>query len=150
MKQRKVKSGEELGRVAAEIGGQLQGGSILYLVGGLGAGKTTFVQALARFFGVTRPVTSSTFVLMSSYAVKKHPSIRKLIQVDLYRLTPEQVRDEALITELLGEFYPNDRLTVIEWADRLDKKTAPAGWWVQFEHTDPATRVVRWEYGTST
>lgn len=151
-----VRSAEEMGRLAAELGGQLQPGAIVYLTGELGAGKTTFVAALARFFGVTRPVTSSTFVLMSSYAVKSHPVINKLIHVDLYRLTPEQVRGEALVGDLFDEppspkvSASQGQITVIEWADRLDKKSLPAGWWVWFEHVDPATRVVRWEYGPRT
>lgn len=150
MEQRTVKSVAEMGQLAAEIGQQLQPSAVLYLVGELGAGKTTFVQGLAAFLGVTRPVTSSTFVLMSSYAVTTHPVIRKLVQVDLYRLTPEQVRGEAVVAELLSGSAVPERLTVVEWADRLDKKTTPHGCWIHFEHVDPTTRVVRWDYGPRT
>lgn len=150
MEQRTVKSVAEMGQLAADVGGQLQPGAIVYLVGELGAGKTTFVQGLAAFLGITRPVTSSTFVLMSSYNVTTHPVIKKLVQVDLYRLTPEQVRGEAVVAELLSGSAGPERLTVIEWADRLDKKTVPKGWWIHFEHVDPTTRVVRWNYGAST
>ncbi len=145
VKTRIVKSPMEMGQLAAEVGQQLQPGAIVYLVGELGAGKTTFVQALAGFFGVTRPVTSSTFVLMSSYRIVAQPSIQKMIHVDLYRLTTEQAQHEPLVAELLIEAKEKERITVIEWADRLDKATAPVGWWMQFEHTDPTTRVVRWE-----
>lgn len=150
MEQRTVKSVEDMGRLTAEIGQQLPPGTIVYLVGELGAGKTMFVQGLAAFLGVARPVTSSTFVLMSSYHVTTHPVIKKLVQVDLYRLTLEQVRSEVVVAELLSGSAAPERLTVIEWADRLDKTTVPQGCWIHFEHVDPTTRVVRWEYGART
>lgn len=150
MQRREVKNLAEMQPLAAEIGRELDSGAVLYLVGELGAGKTTFAQALADFFKVARPVTSSTFVLMSSYLVKGHPLIRTLLHVDLYRLTPEQAQHEPLVAELLAEAKEKERITVIEWADRLEKKTVPAGWWVRFEHVDLTTRVVTWEYGTIT
>lgn len=150
MERREVTSVEEMHRLATEVGGQLQPGDALYLVGELGAGKTTFVQGLAAFFGVERPVTSSTFVLMSSYAITNQPAVQKLVHLDLYRLTAQQVRAEPLVGHVLSTESRMGRVTVVEWADRLDPETTPAGWWVQFEHRDPTTRVVTWKYGSLT
>ena len=150
MNKREIKSVAEMSQLAAEIGQQLRPGMIVYLVGELGAGKTTFVQALARFLGVSRPVTSSPFVLMSSYVVKNQPVIQKLVHLDLYRLTVQQVRAELLVQQVLSTESRVGRVTVVEWADRLDKQATPEGWWIKFEHRDPTTRVVTWEYGPST
>lgn len=148
MEKREVKSVEEMSQLAAEVGSRLRSGSILYLVGELGAGKTTFVRGLAAFFGVERPVTSSTFVLMSSYGITNQPAIQKLVQLDLYRLRPEQAQVEPLFKQVLSAESRAGRVTVVEWADRLDKSSVPEGWWVRFEHVDPTTRIVMWEYGT--
>ncbi len=54
--------GERLGRAC-------RGGEAILLSGGLGAGKTTFVQGLARGLGVPpgTAVTSPTFVLHNQY-----------------------------------------------------------------------------------
>ncbi len=61
------------------------GATLLCLEGDLGAGKTTFTQALARALGVTDGVLSPTFVI-----AKRHPinwnGLTNLIHVDAYRL----------------------------------------------------------------
>jgi len=44
-------------------------GDVLLLIGGLGAGKTTFAQGFAAALGVTGPVTSPTFTLLRQYEV---------------------------------------------------------------------------------
>lgn len=149
MKRREVGSADEMGRLATEIGPQLRPGAIIYLVGELGAGKTTFVQALAQWLGVKRTVTSSTFVLMSSYATNGRGGIQKLVHIDLYRLTSAQARGEAIVNEALktGRL---DKITVIEWADRLGDEFGSGrrpGWWVWFEYGAGAdSRVVKWNY----
>jgi tRNA threonylcarbamoyladenosine biosynthesis protein TsaE len=68
--------GERLGAVA-------QGGEVLLLRGGMGAGKTTLVRALARGLAVTRPdrVSSPTYNICV-----EHPGPYPLVHVDLCRL----------------------------------------------------------------
>ena len=52
---------------AVKIAKKLKGGEILALSGTLGSGKTSFTKALAKELGVSRTVTSPTFVLMQQY-----------------------------------------------------------------------------------
>ena len=66
--------GERLGRV-------LQAGDCVALVGELGAGKTAFVQGLARGLGVGGRVASPTFTI-----VNEHDGRVPLFHVDFYRL----------------------------------------------------------------
>jgi tRNA threonylcarbamoyladenosine biosynthesis protein TsaE len=102
--------GERLGRALAV-------GDVLALVGPLGAGKTTFVQGLARGLGVPsdRHVASPTFAL-----VNEHPGRVALVHADLYRIASER---ELLELGLDDAF---DRAAVaIEWLDRFPE-VAPA------------------------
>jgi tRNA threonylcarbamoyladenosine biosynthesis protein TsaE len=80
---RDIRSLEETAALAAEVSVLLTPGSVLLLTGDLGAGKTTFVQALARTYGITRTVTSPTFTLANEYPI---PAGGKLVHYDLYRL----------------------------------------------------------------
>jgi tRNA threonylcarbamoyladenosine biosynthesis protein TsaE len=104
-------SSDETQELAARLGRQLRVGDVIGLSGTLGAGKTTFVQGLARGLGVppSRHVGSPTFAL-----VNEHPGRIGLVHVDFYR-----VRSEAELPELgLAEAY--DRAaTAIEWAERF-------------------------------
>jgi tRNA threonylcarbamoyladenosine biosynthesis protein TsaE len=84
---------------------------VLALTGPLGAGKTTFVQGLARGLGVPpeRHVASPTFAL-----VNEHPGRVPLVHADLYRI--EDARELAE----LGLVDAFDRAAVaIEWLDRF-------------------------------
>ena len=53
--------------LGAALARQLLPGDVLVLEGDLGAGKTLFVQSLARTLGVEGEVTSPTFNLMNVY-----------------------------------------------------------------------------------
>ncbi len=86
-------------------------GVVIALDGDLGAGKTTFTQALAASLGVNRPVTSPTFTLVCEYELA---SGRRLVHMDLYRLKSSADLDA------LGfyEYLQSDDLICIEWPDR--------------------------------
>jgi tRNA threonylcarbamoyladenosine biosynthesis protein TsaE len=102
--------GERLGRALAV-------GDVLALVGPLGAGKTTFVQGVARGVEVAadRHVASPTFAL-----VNEHPGRVPLVHADLYRINDARELDE------LGLADAFDRAAVaIEWLDRFPD-VAPA------------------------
>ena len=67
--------GEELGR-------SLPSGAVLSFEGELGAGKTTFIRAIARGLGVTLPATSPTYALVHRYQGRRGP----VFHLDCYRL----------------------------------------------------------------
>jgi len=100
-------AGEALGSVAVA-------GTVIGLVGDLGAGKTLFVQGLARGIGVpaqTR-VVSPTFTLINVYLGGRLP----LHHADLYRLEREVELDEIGLDEVMR----GDGVVAVEWADRFD------------------------------
>ena len=66
-----------------EIGAKLKGGEVLALRGDLGAGKTTFIQGLAKGLGIRKTIVSPTFIIVRRYPVSDG---RQFYHVDLYRL----------------------------------------------------------------
>jgi len=97
--------------LGAALSRALPDGSVVALIGTLGAGKTALVQAVAAAEGFPRSeVTSPTFVLVNEY-----PGARKMYHLDTYRLAGD---DEFLA---LGpeEFFESSGLTFVEWADRF-------------------------------
>ncbi len=99
-----------LGKLLADL---LPPGTVVALIGTLGAGKTRLVQSVAGALGVPREeVTSPTFVLVNEYFGGRLP----VYHFDAYRLLDE---DEFLE---LGpeEYFDGAGLTFVEWADRVE------------------------------
>jgi len=95
---------------------QTSGAYILALEGDLGAGKTTFTQALARVLEVSDTVQSPTYILMKAYPID-FKGFTKLIHIDAYRLEkPEE------FAALKPENFLHDphALVVVEWPERLE------------------------------
>jgi tRNA threonylcarbamoyladenosine biosynthesis protein TsaE len=107
----RVGTAADMTALGQRLGGALEVGDMVGLIGPLGAGKTTFVQGVARGLEVPadRHVASPSFAL-----VNEHPGRVPLVHADFYRL-----RDKAELRELgLDEAY--DRAAVlVEWLDRF-------------------------------
>ena len=78
--------------------------------GDLGAGKTTFIQALCEVKKVTDSVSSPTFSLINEYAY----SGGKIYHIDLYRIKDE---DEAIRAGVEDCLYSGD-ICLVEWPER--------------------------------
>jgi len=65
---------------------ETNGATLITLSGELGAGKTTFTQAVARALGVEEVVTSPTFVIEKVYGIPEGGKFERLIHIDAYRL----------------------------------------------------------------
>ena len=125
-------SAEETQALGAELGRAAQAGDVLLLIGQLGAGKTTFVQGIARGLGVQGPVTSPSFVIAN-----EHQGRIPLYHVDLYRL--ERVEPE--LWESLEEHLYGDGVTAVEWAERLPDQLRDGATLVRFELREPGRRI---------
>jgi tRNA threonylcarbamoyladenosine biosynthesis protein TsaE len=105
---------EETRALAAALAAVLPVDLTLALHGDLGVGKTTFVQGLARGFGVSEAVTSPTFNLCRFYR-GVGPGGRNLAHLDAYRLEqPGQA--EAL---LLEDFLVTPYCLAVEWPEKI-------------------------------
>ncbi len=96
--------------LATELAAALPPDSTLALHGDLGVGKTTFVQGLARSFGITDHVTSPTFGIYTLY--RGH---RTLVHLDAYRL--ETTREIENL--LLEDYLISPWCLAIEWPEKI-------------------------------
>jgi tRNA threonylcarbamoyladenosine biosynthesis protein TsaE len=123
---------ERLGKALAEL---LPPGTVVGLIGTLGAGKTRLVQAVATALGVPEGgVTSPTFVLVNEYRGGRIP----LYHFDTYRL-----KDDDEFLELgPEEYFDSDGISFVEWADRVEH-LLPDDWLeIAIEVTGETTRRV--------
>lgn len=121
--------GHALGRVA-------EPGTLLALIGPLGAGKTQLAKGVAEGLGIAGVVNSPTFILMNEHAGRL-----RLYHVDAYRLGDPE---EAAAAGLLDERQAGG-VTVIEWADRLDGWLADERLEIRIERgASESARELRW------
>ena len=99
-------------RLGAALGAVLVPGDLVVLEGGLGAGKTFLVRAIARALGVASsvPVTSPTFAL-----VHELPARVPLVHSDLYRLRSAAELEELGLVDRIG----HDAVVLVEWGERF-------------------------------
>ncbi len=104
--------------LAARLHPLLAAGDVILLGGDLGAGKTAFVQGLARAMGIVGPVTSPTFTLVRLY---DSASGVRLLHADVYRL--DHLHDVADLG--LAELLEDNTVAVIEWGEAAAPVLAP-------------------------
>ncbi len=86
-------------------------GGLLLLVGPLGAGKTTLVQALGRALGSAAQISSPTYTLIHEYPTPEG----LLVHIDAYRLP----NAETLLDLGLEDYLERARLVAVEWGEAL-------------------------------
>jgi tRNA threonylcarbamoyladenosine biosynthesis protein TsaE len=114
-----VAAGERFGR-------RLAAGTVVALVGPLGAGKTHFVKGVCRGLGVADParVNSPTFVLVNEYSGRV-----PVFHLDAYRL-----RSEGELFEIgWDEMLESGGVVLLEWADRVPGALPAGAITVRFE-----------------
>jgi len=126
-------SPEQTRQLGMELGRLIKEGTVVYLQGGLGAGKTCFAQGVAAGLEVPEelPVTSPTFVIMNQY-----PGRVALYHFDLYRLSGSDDLEAIGAEELLGL----QGACLVEWPQQCDLQ-GPA-LWVEFTVEEGTRRII--------
>lgn len=101
-------SPEETMNFSEQMAVYLQPGDVLTLSGDLGAGKTIFTKGLAKGLGIREMVNSPTFTIVKEY----HSGRLPLYHMDVYRISD----DEDIGLE---DYFEQDGVTVIEWAENI-------------------------------
>lgn len=97
--------------IAEKLSSELRAGDCLCMYGDLGAGKTAFVQGLAKGLGVSDYVNSPTFTIVNEYEGRF-----MLYHFDVYRISdPDEMFDIGF-----DEYLNNDGICVIEWAELIE------------------------------
>lgn len=105
---------------------------VFALVGDLGSGKTAFVRAFLRTFGVEGRIASPTFVIIKNYELGiKNQEFKKVYHVDCYRLE----NPEELLALGFKEILENlENIVLIEWAEKVKDLLPKETIWLYFEH----------------
>ena len=99
-------SPDETQAFAADMAKRLSAGDVLCLYGDLGAGKTAFVQGLAKGLGIDEPITSPTFTIVNEYEGRL-----PLYHFDVYRIADSDEMYEVGF----DEYVYGEGVSVIEW-----------------------------------
>ena len=105
-------------QVGALLAGLLEPGDRLFLIGEIGAGKTTLARAIGATLQADPPLTSPTFVLMS-----EHHGTMPIWHGDAYRLPDGS---DPLAHGLIDERQASG-LTIMEWSNLLRWPTSGGG-----------------------
>lgn len=105
-------SEEQTIAIGVELGRRLRPGTLVLLIGELGAGKTTLAKGIVKGFGAAEPeeVSSPTFTLIHEYGEPV-----RVYHVDLYRL--EEAAEAAALG--LEELLEREAVVLIEWGEKF-------------------------------
>jgi len=92
--------------------------TIVALSGELGAGKTTFVQAVGKELGIKGKMRSPTFLIIKKYTLKNIPKFNFLFHLDAYRLKSEK---ELLYLGWEEIINNAGHLVFVEWPENVAK-----------------------------
>jgi tRNA threonylcarbamoyladenosine biosynthesis protein TsaE len=131
-----IKNLSETFAFAEKFSAGLKKGDVIALTGELGAGKTYFVQGLARGLKISKKyyVNSPTFAILNVYEGGKMP----VYHFDWYRLG-----DVREVLDLgIEEYIDSKGLTVIEWAEKFKELLPKRTIWIRMEVVDEDKRVI--------
>lgn len=130
-----IKSEQEMleyGRAFAE---KISASAVIELIGDVGVGKTTFVRGLAEGLGVKEKVTSPSFTISKTYALKDGGS---LVHYDFYRLNDAGLMMEDLVEKMDDE----NNIVIIEWADSVEEMLPEEHVTLEFKYDESGNRIV--------
>jgi len=131
------RSPEQTRSIGMRLGGALQAGDVVCLQGNLGAGKTTFVQGIAKGWGSLDSVSSPTFIIVNVY---RRADQSQLFHMDAYRLDSTSEAEELDLDSMLSQGP-----LLIEWPERLNGLVPNERLWIQLEHIDEEEREMKFK-----
>jgi tRNA threonylcarbamoyladenosine biosynthesis protein TsaE len=104
---------EKMKEVAAEVWELLPAKGVVCFNGEMGAGKTTFINALAKIAGVTEETSSPTFSIVNEYRTANN---NKLYHFDCYR-----IEDETEAMDFgIEEYFEDQAISLVEWPSKIE------------------------------
>ena len=102
---------DETQEIAKKLTDRFKAGDFVAMYGDLGAGKTAFIQGVAKALGVKNYVTSPTFTIVNEYN-----GTIPLYHFDVYRIT-----DVDEMYEIgYDDYISAGGLCIVEWAELIE------------------------------
>lgn len=136
------KSDLQTQKIGEDFALKLKGGDVVFLIGQLGAGKTTFAKGLAKGIGVKSRIMSPTFIIVREHEVAGNKEIKTLYHLDLYRLNSEKEVKNIDLHDILND---QEGIVVIEWPKVGQSLVNKKVWNVILEQDDE-TRSINISY----
>ena len=133
-----INSLKEMEDFAFDFAEKLKKGQVINLIGDMGSGKTTFVSFVAKYFEIYN-TSSPTFAIVNIYNGKMDKEDINLYHLDLYRF---EDADEILDIDFETYFYPDESITFLEWADKVEGYLPDDMIEVNIEKIDENTRDI--------
>jgi tRNA threonylcarbamoyladenosine biosynthesis protein TsaE len=131
-----ISSLQELDNAAAQFLKLVGEHAVIAFSGEMGAGKTTFIQALCRNLGIKVEVNSPTFSLVNEYFTPVGDSI---FHFDLYRIeTPDELFDMGY-----EEYFYSGSLCLIEWPEKARNLIPDDALWVHIVIGENEARLIQ-------
>ncbi|MCX5779677.1 MAG: tRNA (adenosine(37)-N6)-threonylcarbamoyltransferase complex ATPase subunit type 1 TsaE [Firmicutes bacterium] len=121
-----VHNEEEMQKLGRDLAAVLAEDDVVYLLGELGAGKTTLVRGVARGLGYPGRVTSPTFTLMNIYATDP-----LIYHFDFYRLENSDMEDLGL-----DDYLECGGISLVEWPQVGQELLPQEALWLEIELID--------------
>jgi tRNA threonylcarbamoyladenosine biosynthesis protein TsaE len=136
MKTIESKTSEQTFALGKTLGEQITAGLSIALKGELGAGKTTFVQGLAKGLGISDKyyITSPTFTIINEYPA----GALTLCHLDLYRLGSSDELEYIGFDDLLDSAH----LIVVEWPEILEDISFQFDMEINFKLDEQFNRII--------
>ena len=131
----KVISIKSLGKVVKELLEHFPDQRIYAFYGKMGAGKTTFIQAVCKILDTPDNVTSPTFAIINEYKTKNGDSV---FHFDFYR-----IKDMEEVFDLgYEDYFYSGSYCLIEWPEKIESLLPPGHVKVNIEVLENEERLV--------
>jgi len=118
-----------------EFAAKAKDGTVIALVGQLGAGKTHWTQGFVAGIGSDAAVTSPTFGLVHEYTGGRLP----VFHFDFHRIDSA----EELLAIGWDDYLDREGIVIAEWADKFHALMPPEASWIRIETPEGGGRQLR-------
>lgn len=116
---------------------------IFALSGNLGAGKTNFVQGIAKALNIKQPILSPTFVIIKDFKINKKGFFKKLYHIDCYRLEKISEIKNLGFNDIVSD---SKNLIFIEWPEKIKKIIPRETVWIKFKIINKNIREITFHF----
>lgn len=109
-------------------------GTVIALVGDMGAGKTHWAQGFVAGMGCDSKVSSPTFAIVNEYHGGRIP----MFHFDFHRIQCSQ----ELVALGWDDYLDRQGVLIIEWADKFPELLPTSAHWITIEPTSENTRIL--------